>query len=158
MPPGPKEKSCVRIYTDGGCEPNPGQGGWAAILLYGNHEKEIYGAEPNTTNNRMELRAAIEALKQLKRPCRVVLYTDSEYLKKGITEWLPRWRARGWRRADNSPVLNRDLWETLDALLKQHEIQWEWVRAHAGDTYNERCDELVRRAREEFQMQHHRET
>ncbi len=137
----------VTIYTDGGCRPNPGPGGWGAILIYGDHERELSGSEADTTNNRMELTAAIKALRVLKTPCVVHLHTDSEYLKLGITEWLPNWLRRGWRRGKGGQgVKNRDLWEELAALAEQHDIHWHWVRGHAGDVYNERVDRLANRA------------
>lgn len=136
----------VEIWTDGACRGNPGPGGWAALLRWGDRERVLSGAEPETTNNRMELTAAIRALEALKRPCRVRLVTDSEYLKKGITEWLPRWKARGWRTADRRPVKNADLWRRLDELAARHEIRWEWTRGHAGHPENERVDRLARAA------------
>jgi len=135
----------VVIYTDGGCDPNPGVGGWAAVLRYGRHQKEISGGESATTNNRMEMTAAIQALRQRKRPCRVVVHTDSEYLRRGITEWLPGWKRRGWRRKDG-PLLNEDLWRELDALTAIHHVTWRWVRGHSGNSVNERCDELAAEA------------
>ena len=122
----------VVIYTDGACDPNPGPGGWAAILRYGEHEREISGSDPQTTNNRMELQAALEALKALKRPCRVILNTDSEYLRRGINEWLPAWQKRGWRTSGRKAVQNVDLWQALAHEVEQHEIEWRWVRGHAG--------------------------
>lgn len=130
------------VYTDGGCDPNPGTGGWGAVLICGSHERELSGGEPRTTNNRMEMTAAIEALSALKRPCRVSLYTDSEYLQKGITEWLPQWKRRNWRRK-TGPVKNEDLWRRLDALTEMHHVTWHWLRGHAGHHYNERCDTLA---------------
>lgn len=139
----------VTIYTDGGCRPNPGPGGWAAILIYGDHERELVGSDPDTTNNRMELTAAIQALGALRKPCVVHLYTDSEYLQRGITEWLPDWLRQGWRRGKKGKggdVKNRDLWEKLAELIHQHDIHWHWVRGHAGDEYNERVDRLANRA------------
>jgi len=132
----------VVIYTDGGCDPNPGVGGWGAVLLYRGKERELSGGAPHTTNNRMELTAAVEALKALKRSCDVVLHTDSQYLQRGVTEWLERWKRRNWR-GTAGPVKNRDLWEELDGQLSQHRIKWRWVRGHAGNRYNERCDELA---------------
>jgi len=135
----------VTIYTDGACDPNPGPGGWAALLRYGKVEKTLSGSDPDTTNNRMELTAAIQALGALKRPCKVDFYTDSEYLKKGISEWLPRWRARDWRRKGGK-LANIDLWQALDASVKNHEIEWHWVRGHASDPDNQRVDRLARRA------------
>ncbi len=136
----------IIIYTDGACSPNPGPGGWAAVLSYQDKVRELSGYDPDTTNNRMELMAAIEALKALKRPCRVVLHTDSEYVRRGITEWLPNWKRRGWRRGKNSQVKNEDLWKALDAQNTTHDIEWRWVKGHAGDPLNERCDELARQA------------
>lgn len=141
-------KPQVIIYTDGGCEPNPGVGGWGAILLYGERRKEIYGGQPHSTNNRMELSAAIAALSSLKRSCKVVLYSDSNYLVKGMQEWLAGWKRNNWKRK-NEPVLNRDLWEELDALSASHEIEWVWVRGHAGNELNEACDRLAAKAIEE---------
>jgi ribonuclease HI len=133
----------VEAFTDGACRGNPGPGGWGVVLRAGDRVKELSGGEPATTNNRMELRAAIEALKALKRPCRVDLYTDSVYLRSGITQWLPAWRARGWRTADGKPVKNRDLWEALAALAELHDVSWHWVKGHAGHPENERADELA---------------
>ena len=135
----------VTIYTDGACEPNPGPGGWAALLLFGNSEKELSGSAPRTTNNRMELTAAVEALRALSQPCKVDLYTDSEYLRRGITEWLPDWRRRGWKRKSGT-LANVDLWKALEAALEEHEIRWHWVRGHAGDRYNQRVDRLASKA------------
>jgi len=135
----------VIIYTDGACDPNPGPGGWAAILSYGRHEKTLSGSDPATTNNRMELTAAFQALQALQRPCRVVLHTDSEYLRQGITEWLPNWQARGWRRKGGE-LSNIDLWQALAAQVERHEVEWRWVRGHAGDPLNERVDTLAQAA------------
>ena len=135
----------VVIYTDGACSGNPGPGGWGAVMLSGEHEREIWGGEAATTNNRMELTAAIEALAALKRPCRVELHTDSQYLKNGITEWLPMWKARGWRTADKKAVKNDDLWRRLDEARLRHEVDWRWVKGHAGHELNERADALARR-------------
>ena len=135
----------VTIYTDGACDPNPGSGGWAALIRSGAAEKAITGSALDTTNNRMELTAAIQALKALKQPCQVVLYTDSEYLKRGIKEWLPGWRARGWRRK-GGVLANVDLWQELDKLLRTHCVEWRWVRGHAGNPQNERVDKLARQA------------
>ena len=132
----------VTIYTDGGCEPNPGVGGWAAILLHEGHRKEIYGSDPDTTNNRMELTAAIRALESLKKSCRVRLFTDSEYLKRGITEWMPQWKIRRWKRK-GGVLLNIDLWQRLDQVLQRHQVEWKWIKGHSGNVENERCDELV---------------
>jgi len=135
----------VDIFTDGACSGNPGPGGWGVILRWDGHEKELHGGERDTTNNRMELMAAIRALESLKRTVRVRLHTDSQYVKKGITEWIHDWKRRGWRTADKKQVKNMDLWQRLDAALAQHEIQWIWVRGHAGHAENERADELARR-------------
>lgn len=139
----------VTIYTDGACEPNPGPGGWAALLRSGNHEKELSGSEEYTTNNRMELTAAVQAFNALTQPCRVDFYTDSEYLRRGISEWLPDWRRRGWKRKGGK-LANIDLWQTLEAGLKEHEITWHWVRGHAGDRNNQRVDSLARKAMRHF--------
>jgi ribonuclease HI len=139
----------VVIYTDGACSGNPGPGGWGAILMFGAHERELWGGEPATTNNRMELMAAIVALEALTRPCEVTLFTDSQYVRQGITEWLAGWKARGWRTADKKPVKNEDLWRRLDLARAHHRVQWKWVRGHAGDPLNERADALARRGLEE---------
>jgi ribonuclease HI len=136
----------IEIYTDGACRGNPGPGGWAALLRRGEHEKEISGAEPLTTNNRMELTAVIRALEALKRPARAILYTDSEYVRRGIREWLPDWKARGWRTAAREPVKNQDLWERLDAAAAAQDIEWHWVKGHSGDDGNEYVDALANRA------------
>jgi ribonuclease HI len=138
--------SLVEIYTDGACSGNPGPGGYGAILRYGGKEKEISGCEKQTTNNRMEMMAAIAALKCLKRPCRVVLTTDSSYLVKGMTEWVPGWIRRNWLNSQKEPVKNKDLWEQLCELGKQHAIQWKHIRGHRGHPENERCDRLARDA------------
>jgi ribonuclease HI len=135
----------VVIYTDGACKGNPGPGGWGAWLRWGEHEKELFGGEPLTTNNRMELTAVIEALSALKRSTAVAVYTDSEYVKNGITSWIKGWKSRGWRTADNKPVKNQELWQRLDALVAQHQVSWHWVRGHTGDPGNERADELANR-------------
>jgi ribonuclease HI len=135
----------VDIFTDGACSGNPGPGGWGVILRWDGHEKELHGGERATTNNRMELMAAIQALESLKRSVTVRLHTDSQYVKKGITEWIHDWKRRGWRTADKKPVKNMDLWQRLDAARAQHEIQWIWVRGHAGHAENERADALARR-------------
>lgn len=140
-----ESKDCVEIYTDGGCEPNPGVGGWGAVLIYKGRERELSGGHPETTNNRMEMTAAIAALSALKRPCRVALYTDSEYLKKGITEWMPGWKRRNWTKKGGE-IKNLDLWRELDALVSRHTIEWRWVKGHAGVHYNERCDVLASQA------------
>ena len=136
----------ISIYTDGACDPNPGPGGWAAILRSGGREKTLTGGDPDTTNNRMELTAAVEALKSLKGSCRVQLHTDSEYLQKGVTEWLPIWQASRWRTASKKPVANRDLWEELAAQLSRHNIEWRWVKGHAYDALNRRADRLATQA------------
>lgn len=136
----------VDIYTDGACRGNPGPGGWAAVLSAGGREKEIFGAQPLTTNNRMELQAVIEALAALRRPLQVRLYTDSQYVRRGILEWLPQWKARGWKTADRKPVKNQDLWQQLEAAAARHRIEWHWVPGHAGVPGNERCDALANAA------------
>jgi ribonuclease HI len=135
----------VTIYTDGACKGNPGPGGWGAWIRWGAHEKELCGGEPSTTNNRMELTAVIEALSALKRRCTVTVHTDSEYVRKGMTEWMQNWKARGWRTADGKPVKNVELWQRLDALRHQHEVHWRWVKGHSGDAGNERADQLANR-------------
>ncbi len=137
----------VTIYTDGACKGNPGPGGWGVLLLSGDTEKELFGGELATTNNRMELTAVIEALTALKRPCKVTLFLDSEYVRKGITEWIHGWKARGWRTAAKQPVKNVELWQKLDAVVVQsgHQITWKWVKGHAGDPGNERADALANR-------------
>jgi ribonuclease HI len=132
----------ISIYTDGGADPNPGPGGWAAILLHPEKKKELSGGDPDTTNNRMELTAAIKALEALKDPCRIDFYTDSEYLRKGITEWIDGWKAHGWQ-SGKKPIKNVDLWKRLDALRQNHDIEWQWVKGHAGNEYNERADQLA---------------
>lgn len=139
------EISRVTIYTDGSCEPNPGPGGWAALLRYGKHVKELSGGEPETTNNRMELTAAIQALRALQEPCHVDFYTDSEYLRRGISEWLPEWRRRGWKRKGGA-LANQELWQALELAIQPHDIEWHWVRGHAGNRDNQRVDWLARRA------------
>jgi ribonuclease HI len=133
----------VDIYTDGACKGNPGPGGWGALLKFGDHVKEMHGGEPGTTNNRMELTAVIRAFELLKRPCKVRLHTDSQYVQKGISVWIHDWKRRGWRTTDKKPVKNVDLWQQLDALSALHEIDWIWVKGHAGDPGNERADELA---------------
>jgi ribonuclease HI len=135
----------IDIYTDGACSGNPGPEGWGAILRYNGTEKELFGGEAATTNNRMEMMAVIEALRALKRPLAVRVHTDSQYVQKGISEWIHGWKKRGWKTADKKPVKNEDLWRTLDALAAQHRIEWHWVRGHAGHAENERADELARR-------------
>ena len=144
------QKPAVVIYTDGACSGNPGPGGWGAILISGKHRKEICGGEAVTTNNRMELTAAIAALDALKKPSRVDLHTDSEYVKKGISEWIHAWKQRGWKTAAKTPVMNADLWQLLDAARMRHEVHWHWVRGHAGHQENERADELAREGMEPF--------
>jgi len=139
----------VQIYTDGACRGNPGPGGWGALLRYGDSEREIHGGERHTTNNRMELTAAIRALQALRGTCRVDVYTDSEYVRKGITEWLAAWKRRGWRTADRKPVKNADLWELLDAESAQHQVSWHWVRGHNRHPENERADQLANRGVDE---------
>jgi len=134
----------VVVHTDGACSGNPGPGGWGAILQWNGHTRELKGGEPHTTNNRMELMAAISALESLKRPCTVQIHTDSQYLRDGITKWIHGWKRNGWKTADKKPVKNVDLWQRLDAALASHEIQWHWVRGHAGHDLNERADELAR--------------
>ena len=138
----------VEVWTDGGCKPNPGPGGWAAILRYGAHEREISGAELQTTNNRMELTAAAEALETLKRRCRVVVNTDSEYVRNGVTRWSAGWVRRNWRNASGDPVANMDLWRRLLDAAARHDVDWRWLRGHAGDVMNERADRLATLARE----------
>lgn len=133
----------VVIYTDGACKGNPGPGGWGALLRWNGHEKKLCGGESLTTNNRMELMAAIMALESLKQPCEVALYTDSVYVKQGLNEWLPGWKARGWRTADKKPVKNQDLWQRLDSAASRHRVDWHWVKGHAGDPGNEAADELA---------------
>ena len=135
--------SDVHVWTDGACKGNPGPGGWGVLMRSGHHEKTLHGGETNTTNNRMEIMAVIQALQALKRRCRVIVHTDSQYVQKGMTEWLAGWKRRDWRTADKKPVKNADLWQQLDALVQQHEVQWRWVRGHAGDPGNERADELA---------------
>lgn len=144
----------VTIYTDGGCEGNPGPGGWAAVLLWNGRCKEVSGGEPATTNNRMELSAAIAGLGALKEPCEIVCYTDSEYLRKGISEWIKGWKARGWRTRDKKPVKNDDLWRALDAATAGHQIEWRWVKGHAGHEHNERCDVLAGEAIARMRREH----
>ncbi len=133
----------VEIYTDGACRGNPGPGGWGALLVAGPHRKEMHGGERDTTNNRMELTAAIEALNALKRPSKIVLHTDSKYVMQGITEWMPNWKKRGWKTANKKPVKNQDLWMALDAALARHDVKWKWVKGHSGHDGNERADELA---------------
>ena len=143
------DKPQVMIYTDGACSGNPGPGGWGALLRFGGREKELSGSERKTTNNRMEITAAVMALKALKEPCQADIFTDSEYLKRGITEWIHNWKKLGWRRGKPGktyPLKNADLWQELDAVIAEHEVTWHWVRGHAGHQYNERVDKLAREA------------
>lgn len=135
----------VEAYTDGACKGNPGPGGWGVLLKYGNIEKELFGGAAQTTNNQMELIAVIEALKALKRPCEVTVWVDSTYVLKGMTEWLPTWKARGWRTVDKKPVKNLELWQALEKEVARHQVKWQWVRGHAGHSGNERADALANR-------------
>jgi ribonuclease HI len=139
-------KKIVEIFTDGACSGNPGPGGWGAVLRYGEVEKEMNGGEPATTNNRMELMAAIMAIEAVKRPCEIHLHTDSEYLRQGITTWIHSWKARGWKTADKKPVKNVDLWQRLEQAIETHDVHWHWVKGHSGHVENERADELARLA------------
>jgi ribonuclease HI len=139
----------VQLYTDGACSGNPGPGGWGCILRFKGTEKELCGGEPDTTNNRMEMKAVMAGLAALKRPCTVAVYTDSQYVQKGISEWIWGWKKRGWKTADNKPVKNADLWQELDALVKNHKVTWHWVKGHAGHPENERADELARKGLQE---------
>lgn len=148
------EDNVIEIYTDGACRGNPGLGGWGALLRYNGHEKRLHGGEAYTTNNRMELMAAIQALETLKRGCRVSLSTDSQYVKKGITEWIHDWKQRGWKTAAKQPVKNQDLWERLDAALQRHQVTWHWVRGHNGHAENELADALANLAIDEMSAQH----
>jgi ribonuclease HI len=143
----------VEIFTDGACSPNPGPGGWGATLRYGRHRREIYGGEPATTNNRMEIMAAIQGLESLTRPSSVHVHTDSEYLRKGITDWLPGWKRNGWKTREKKPVKNADLWLRLDSATRNHQVQWFWVKGHAGHPENERADELACHGAEEAAAQ-----
>jgi ribonuclease HI len=145
--------SVVEIFTDGACRGNPGPGGWGALLRFDGVEKELYGGEPNTTNNRMELQAAIEALRALTRPCRVELTTDSEYVRNGITTWLDNWKRKGWKTAARKPVKNADLWRALDAENQRHQVRWHWVRGHTGHPENERADQLANRGIDELRQE-----
>jgi len=142
-----RDPRALDIYTDGGCDPNPGPGGWGAVLVWGDRHHEITGGELRTTNNRMELTAAIEALRTLKRPCQIHIHTDSQYVRRGITQWVQAWKANDWRKRDGSPVQNADLWRALDELAARHEIDWRWLKGHAGDPLNERADRLATMAR-----------
>jgi ribonuclease HI len=140
----------VEIFTDGACRGNPGPGGWGALLRYGDVERELYGGESETTNNRMELQAAIESLKALSQPCRVILTTDSVYVKNGITDWINGWKRKGWKTAGRKPVKNVDLWQALDEQARRHEVEWHWVKGHSGHPENERADELANRGIDEL--------
>jgi len=139
----------VIVYTDGACRGNPGPGGWGAVLRYNGHERRLHGGEQPTTNNRMELMAAIQALETLREPCTVDLYTDSNYVRQGLTEWLPQWRKRNWKTADKKPVKNQDLWERLDVAATRHKIQWHWIKGHSGDEGNELADQLANKGVDE---------
>ena len=139
------ERNPVEIYTDGACRGNPGPGGWGALLIHKGHERELSGSDPQTTNNRMELMAAIMALEALKRPCSARVCTDSTYLRDGISRWIHKWKANGWKTARRKPVKNEDLWRRLDKALERHQVEWRWVRGHAGHPENERADELARK-------------
>jgi ribonuclease HI len=139
----------VEAFTDGACRGNPGPGGWGVVLRFGSREKELWGGDPATTNNRMELTAAIQALKALNKRCQVALYTDSTYVRSGITEWVRAWRARDWRTADRKPVKNQDLWQALSDLAERHDVEWHWVRGHSGHAENERADALANRGLDE---------
>jgi len=147
----------IEIWTDGACKGNPGPGGWGALLRYGDHEKELFGGERHTTNNRMELTAVIEALASLKRRCNVVVHTDSQYVQLGISEWIPNWIRRGWKTADKKPVKNADLWQRLHELEARHDVHWRWVKGHAGVDGNERADELANRGVESLSVSHRSE-
>jgi ribonuclease HI len=146
MPAKPAEDDIAEVHTDGACSGNPGPGGWGAVLRWRGQERELSGFEPRTTNNRMELQAAIAALQAFKRPMTIRLHTDSNYLRSGITTWLPAWKARGWRTADKKPFKNQDLWQALEAALGDHRIEWRWVKGHSGNPDNERADQLAREA------------
>lgn len=143
-------RTVVEIYTDGACRGNPGPGGWGVLLRYQGKEKTLYGGEADTTNNRMELTAVIRALEALSRTCDIRITTDSQYVMKGVTEWMSNWKRRGWRTADRSPVKNIDLWQRLDSLLRDHQVEWQWVRGHSGHTENELADQLANRGIEEL--------
>ena len=140
----------VEVFTDGACRGNPGPGGWGVLLRYGETEKELYGGEAETTNNRMELMAAIQGLETLNRECKVILTTDSEYVRKGITEWMANWKKRGWKTASKQPVKNKDLWQRLDKAASEHQVEWHWVRGHTGHPENERADELANKGIDEL--------
>ena len=153
----PQDAPRIEIWTDGACKGNPGPGGWGALLRYGDHEKELFGGERLTTNNRMELMAVIEALSSLKRRCHVVVHTDSQYVQLGITEWISNWIRRGWKTADRKPVKNADLWQRLNELAARQDVHWRWVKGHAGVDGNERADELANRGVESVLAQHRSE-
>lgn len=144
------ENQTVYLFTDGSCKGNPGPGGWGVLLRYGKHEKEIFGGEAHTTNNRMELQAVIEGLRVLKRRCRVEICTDSQYVKNGMESWIHGWKRNGWKTSDKKPVKNAELWQALDMLVSQHDVSWKWVKGHAGHRENERVDELARQGAEQF--------
>ncbi|MDH5299928.1 MAG: ribonuclease HI [Gammaproteobacteria bacterium] len=144
------ENNVTELFTDGACKGNPGPGGWGVLLRHNGTEKELYGGEPQTTNNRMEMTAVIRGLEALKRPCRVLITTDSQYVKNGMTQWLAGWKAKGWKTADKKPVKNQDLWMQLDELVAKHEVSWHWVRGHNGHDENERVDQLANRGVEEI--------
>jgi ribonuclease HI len=146
--PAAKTSDPVIIHTDGSCLSNPGPGGWAAILQWQDKEREISGAEPDSTNNRMELTAAINGLNAVTRPMTIDLYTDSKYVMTGVTDWMPRWKGNGWKTAAKKPVANQDLWQQLDSAVSRHQVRWHWVKGHAGNPLNERCDKLARSAAE----------
>jgi len=152
--PSEKPLPRVQVHTDGGAAPNPGIGAWAAVLQYGGHAWEISGAVPATTNNRMELQAAIQALRALNRPCAVEIHTDSDYVRQGITSWIHGWKRNGWRTSAKEPVKNRDLWVELDELATRHHIEWRWLKGHAGHRWNERCDELATTAIDRLRRTH----
>jgi ribonuclease HI len=149
-----RAQAVVVIHTDGACSGNPGPGGWGAVLVSGSHRKEIFGGEPLTTNNRMELMAAISALEALKRPVRVELHTDSEYVKNGISAWIQGWKQRGWKTADKKPVKNVELWQRLDAARSRHQVTWHWLKGHAGHVENEQADTLARQGMQPFLRKH----
>lgn len=141
----------ITVYTDGACKGNPGPGGWGVLLEYNGRQKTMHGGEPQTTNNRMEMMAAISALETLREACEITLFTDSKYVMQGLTEWLPGWKARGWKTASKQPVKNQDLWERLDAAVQRHKIEWRWVKGHAGDPGNEMADQLANKGIEQMQ-------
>ena len=145
-------RNLVELYTDGACRGNPGPGGWGVLMRYGGHEKTLHGGEPDTTNNRMELMAAIRGLEALTRPCRVRLTTDSQYVMKGVTEWMANWKRNGWKTAARKPVKNADLWQRLDRALARHQVEWEWVRGHAGHAGNELADALANQGIDELEQ------